>query len=173
VYEVGIGFGLKLPLGLKQRNGSRLRLPVGKPFKRFLPDDFLPLDDLAQIEHVMMEKPLAVSMEHARRMRETAQRDHIHVIVNYETTWYPSNQLAFQLVQQQGAIGAVRKIVVRSGHQGPKEIGCPESFLDWLTDPVLNGGGALMDFGCYGAQVRLLDFVFLVIVAAQNESGIT
>jgi predicted dehydrogenase len=102
---------------------------------------------------VMMEKPLAVSMEHARRMRETAQRDHIHVIVNYETTWYPSNQLAFQLVQQQGAIGAVRKIVVRSGHQGPKEIGCPASFLDWLTDPVLNGGGALMDFGCYGADL--------------------
>ena len=26
-------------------------------------------------------------------------------------------------------------------------------FLEWLTDPVLNGGGALTDFGCYGADL--------------------
>ena len=26
-------------------------------------------------------------------------------------------------------------------------------FLRWLTDPVLNGGGALTDFGCYGANL--------------------
>jgi predicted dehydrogenase len=27
------------------------------------------------------------------------------------------------------------------------------SFLAWLTDPVLDGGGAVMDFGCYGADL--------------------
>ena len=39
------------------------------------------------------------------------------------------------------------------------EIGCSEEFLAWLTDPVLNGGGALNDFGCYGADLAtwLLD----------------
>ncbi len=26
-------------------------------------------------------------------------------------------------------------------------------FFKWLTDPVQNGGGALMDFGCYGANL--------------------
>jgi predicted dehydrogenase len=26
-------------------------------------------------------------------------------------------------------------------------------FLAWLTDPVKNGGGALTDFGCYGANL--------------------
>ena len=26
-------------------------------------------------------------------------------------------------------------------------------FLDWLLDPVRNGGGALTDFGCYGANL--------------------
>ncbi len=25
--------------------------------------------------------------------------------------------------------------------------------MDWLTDPVQNGGGALIDFGCYGANL--------------------
>ena len=39
------------------------------------------------------------------------------------------------------------------GHQGPKEIGCSPDFLAWLTDPVKNGGGALIDFGCYGANL--------------------
>ena len=103
--------------------------------------------------HVMMEKPLAVSMAHARAMQKAARRSSIHVLVNYETTWYPSHELAYALVRRQRAVGELRKIVVRDGHQGPKEIGCPDSFLSWLTDPVLNGGGAIMDFGCYGADL--------------------
>jgi predicted dehydrogenase len=44
-------------------------------------------------------------------------------------------------------------VVIHDGHQGPKEIGVSKEFLDWLTDPVQNGGGALMDFGCYGANL--------------------
>src|SRR5579871_4974144 len=54
---------------------------------------------------------------------------------------------------QQGVIGELRKIVVRDGHNGPKEIGCSTNFLNWLTDPALNGGGAIVDFGCYGADL--------------------
>lgn len=103
--------------------------------------------------HVMMEKPLAVNMEHARAMEAAARKGNIHLLVNFETTWYPANHQAYALVHESRAIGDVRKIVVRDGHQGPKEIGCSEAFLQWLTDPVLNGGGALTDFGCYGANL--------------------
>jgi predicted dehydrogenase len=53
----------------------------------------------------------------------------------------------------QGALGEVRKVVVHDGHQGPKEIGVPPEFFAWLNDPRLNGGGALFDFGCYGADL--------------------
>jgi predicted dehydrogenase len=102
---------------------------------------------------VMMEKPLAVNMEHARDMESAARRAGIQVIVNYETTWYPANQAAFGLIHDQQAIGDIRKVVVHDGHRGPKEIGCSADFLQWLTDPVLNGGGALTDFGCYGADL--------------------
>jgi predicted dehydrogenase len=102
--------------------------------------------------HVMMEKPLAVNLEHARAIEAAAQKGGIQVFVNYETTWYPGNQAAYSLVQQK-EIGDLRKIVVHDGHQGPKEIGCSTNFLNWLTDPVLNGGGALVDFGCYGADL--------------------
>jgi predicted dehydrogenase len=103
--------------------------------------------------HVMMEKPLAVNLEHARAMAAAAKKGGIHLLVNYETTWYPANHAAYKLVGEQHAIGDLRKFVVHDGHRGPKEIGCPPEFLQWLTDPVLSGGGALTDFGCYGADL--------------------
>ncbi|MEZ4700394.1 MAG: Gfo/Idh/MocA family oxidoreductase [Rhodothermales bacterium] len=103
--------------------------------------------------HAMMEKPLAVSMEHAQAIRDAAYAAGIHVLVNYETTWYASNQFVYRRVIDEGAMGEVRKIVVHDGHEGPREIGVEREFFDWLTDPELNGGGALTDFGCYGANL--------------------
>lgn len=103
--------------------------------------------------HVMVEKPLAVSLEHAKKMEALAKKHGIHLLTNYETSWYPSVAKSFQLVQDSNYVGQVRKVVIHDGHQGPKEIGCSPEFLAWLTDPVLNGGGALIDFGCYGANL--------------------
>ena len=102
--------------------------------------------------HVMMEKPLAVSLEDALAIEKAAHAGKIQVLVNYETSWYASNHAAYDLVHE-GALGDVRKVVVHDGHNGPKEIGVEPEFLDWLTDPKLNGGGALFDFGCYGADL--------------------
>ncbi|MDR1381282.1 MAG: Gfo/Idh/MocA family oxidoreductase [Tannerella sp.] len=102
--------------------------------------------------HVMVEKPLAVSTEHAGRMAALARKHNIHLLTNYETTWYSTNHEAFRLTGE-GAIGNITRINVYDGHQGPFEIGCGKEFTDWLTDPVLNGGGAVIDFGCYGANL--------------------
>jgi len=102
---------------------------------------------------VMMEKPLAVSLEQGREMARLVNAAGIPLVVNYETTWYPSNQLAYSTAVVNKGLGEIRKIVVHDGHSGPKEIGCPEEFLRWLTDPVENGAGALFDFGCYGANL--------------------
>ena len=102
--------------------------------------------------HVMMEKPLAVSLNDALAIQRSVQQGKIAVLVNYETTWYASNRAAYDLVKK-GDIGGVRKIVVHDGHQGPKEIGVGPEFLAWLTDPKVDGGGALFDFGCYGADL--------------------
>ena len=103
--------------------------------------------------HVMVEKPLAVSSKHARRIEQLAKRYGIHVLTNYETSWYPTNFRAFEIALEEGAIGPVNKVLVQDGHRGPVEIGCSKEFLSWLTDPVLNGGGAVIDFGCYGANL--------------------
>src|ERR1700733_12649289 len=107
---------------------------------------------------VMMEKPLAVSLEDALAMEAAAQKYKIRVLVNYETSWYGSNHAAYDLVHD-GTLGPVRKVVIHDGHNGPKEIGVEPEFLAWLTDPKLNGGGALFNFGCYGADLMtwLLD----------------
>ncbi len=102
---------------------------------------------------VMMEKPLAVSMEHARRIEKAARQSGIAVIVNYETTWYRSHGALYQLMKEQAAGGEIRKMVAMDGHQGPKEINTPPEFFSWLTDPAKGGGGALFDFGCYGANL--------------------
>ena len=102
---------------------------------------------------VMVEKPLATTVKDAERIAALAKQYHIHVLTNYETTWYNTNQQIFEMVDLQHKIGDPRKMIVHDGHQGPKEIGCSPDFLNWLTDPVKNGGGAIRDFGCYGANL--------------------
>ncbi|WP_232064500.1 Gfo/Idh/MocA family protein [Rhodocytophaga rosea] len=103
--------------------------------------------------HVMVEKPLAISLDHAKQMEALAKKHKIHLLTNYETTWYGSTHKAYAMVNQDKSIGDIRKIVVHDGHPGPMEIGVGKEFLDWLTDPEQNGGGALIDFGCYGADL--------------------
>jgi glucose-fructose oxidoreductase len=101
---------------------------------------------------VMMEKPLSASLADALAIQQAASEAKIPVLVNYETTWYRSNRAAYELVHQ-NALGAIRKVVVHDGHRGPKEINVEPEFLAWLTDPKLDGAGALFDFGCYGADL--------------------
>jgi len=100
--------------------------------------------------HVLVEKPLAFSTADARAMAELARRHRIHLLTNYETSWYASIREAKRLVDT-GGLAPVRRMIFRHGHRGPREIGCAPEFVAWLTDPATNGGGAIVDFGCYGA----------------------
>ncbi len=103
--------------------------------------------------HLMVEKPLSVSLAHAKEMEQLAKKNKVLLLTNYETTWYSTNKKAWQYLIDENKAGEPRKIIFHTGHPGPFEIGCEKEFTDWLTDPVLNGGGALMDFGCYGANL--------------------
>src|SRR6478672_542327 len=156
---------------LAQRYRGRFQLPdsifyksISEMLEHVKPDAVLAYnaiaDHLSVVEtcapkgiSVMVEKPLATTVAQAERIAALTKQYHIQVLTNYETTWYPSNQQVYEIVHVQHAIGDIRKMVVHDGHQGPKEIGCSKDFLAWLTDPVKNGGGALTDFGCYGANL--------------------
>ena len=131
--------------------------------------------ETAALRHVpvMMEKPLAVSMEHARAIQIAAKRGGIAVIVNYETTWYPSHAEIWRLFKERHAAGEIRKMVAMDGHSGPKEIGSPPEFLGWLINPEKNGAGSLFDFGCYGANLMtwLMDNRRPLAVTAMTQTN--
>jgi glucose-fructose oxidoreductase len=155
---------------LWQKYGNRFGLAPTLFYKseanmieRCRPDAVLVYTSIAEHRHAieiaaqygvsaMVEKPLTISLDDALAIREIAQKHKIHVLVNYETTWYPSNKAAYDEVRER-RIGDIRRVVVHDGHQGPKEIGVPPEFLSWLTDPEQNGAGALYDFGCYGVDL--------------------
>ena len=101
---------------------------------------------------IMVEKPLAATVEEAEKIEQLYEKYKTPILTNYETSWYDSTYEAKKLIEQK-RIGTLTKIVFNTGHPGPQEIGCSPEFLAWLTDPIQNGGGALTDFGCYGANI--------------------
>ena len=101
--------------------------------------------------HYSVEKPMATNAADAREMERLAKQAGIKVMVNYWNAWVaPTHELFHRVKDRQ--LGEVQKIIVQYGHGGPKEIGVSQYFADWLYDPLKNGGGAIMDFGCYGAE---------------------
>jgi predicted dehydrogenase len=84
-------------------------------------------------------------------MERLASQAGTKLMVNYWNAWVAASHDLFHAVKS-GQVGTVQKIIVQYGHRGPKEIGVSQYFADWLYDPVKNGGGAIMDFGCYGAE---------------------
>ena len=105
--------------------------------------------------HVMVEKPMAATLEQADRMLVAARRHHIRLMVNWPTAWNRSIRTAYRLVQE-GAVGRVWQVTWRGGHGGPDELGCSDEFCQFLFDKDLNGAGAFNDYGGYGSCLCLL-----------------
>ncbi len=103
--------------------------------------------------HIMVEKPLAANLADALEMQSIAKKNHVLLLTNFETSWYPATYETFRMIKDSNYVGQIRKVVFHHGHQGPKEIGVSDEFANWLTDPIQNGGGAIVDFGCYGANL--------------------
>ncbi|MGZ5254620.1 MAG: Gfo/Idh/MocA family protein [Flavitalea sp.] len=102
---------------------------------------------------VMVEKPLATTVKDAEEIAALSKKYNVLILTNFETSWYPTTDKTYELTRDTSFMGKIRKVVIHSGHEGPKEIGVSDEFFEWLTDPVKNGGGALTDFGCYGANL--------------------
>jgi predicted dehydrogenase len=101
--------------------------------------------------HVMFEKPLAATYKEALAIQRLARKYDIQVLTNYQMAWWPANY-AMKAQTDEGAIGKVWRLRGIVGHGGPGSSGARNKyFFQWLTDPVKNGAGALMDFGCYNA----------------------
>jgi predicted dehydrogenase len=107
--------------------------------------------------HVMVEKPMASTFAGASRMRGAGRAAGVQLMVNWPNAWWPALQHAFTLIAE-GRIGEVWQVNYRGAHGGPREFGHVGYFAEWLYDPQRNGGGALIDYCCYGAALtcRLL-----------------
>ena len=99
---------------------------------------------------ILIEKPMAADLDGAERMLAAARRAGVPLMVNWPFAWLPQLQHALRLAAD-GAIGDVWQVKYRAAHQGPREHGCSDEFCDWLYDEERNGGGALIDYCCYGA----------------------
>ncbi len=102
--------------------------------------------------HTLLEKPLAYDLDEAREMADLAEEHGVHVLTNFETSWYASVREAKRMIES-GEAGTPTRYIFSHGHKGPIEIGCSDEFVRWLSDPEFNGAGALVDFGCYGANI--------------------
>jgi len=104
---------------------------------------------------VMVEKPMAASLEQASRMLTAARKNDTVLMVNWPTAWSRPLRTAHRLAAE-GAVGRIWQITWRGGHAGPDEIGCSPEFCDFLFDAELNGAGAFNDYSGYGSSVCVL-----------------
>jgi len=102
--------------------------------------------------HVLIEKPMAADLAGADALLQAAEKSGRRLMVNWPFAWWPQLQHAIALAQS-GRLGELWQVRYRAAHQGPREVGCSEYFCEWLYDPRRNGGGALMDYCCYGANL--------------------
>ena len=104
--------------------------------------------------HVVVEKPLAATMEGALRIVRASRECGAAVITNWPSAWYPAVRTAKKLVDS-GMIGKLFKFSYRnSDSQGPFSYGQTltdtEKGREWWYQAGA-GGGAMMDYCSYGA----------------------
>ena len=116
------------------------------------PSEHLGIAEICMPLHIPMliEKPLAFSYDDALKMQTLSEKFKTKIYTNFPSIWYTS---FIELLKRSVDAGTISKMIMRGGHHGPIEVGCSKEFVNWLTDSVKNGGGALIDFGCYGALI--------------------
>ncbi|QGJ72034.1 NADH-dependent dehydrogenase [Planctomycetales bacterium 10988] len=102
--------------------------------------------------HVMLEKPMAATLQQADRMLMAADRHGLRLMVNWPYVWWSPLQSALQMAFE-GKIGRIWQVKYRAAHAGPEELGCSPDFCSWLFDAQKNGGGAMIDYCGYGVNL--------------------
>jgi len=100
-------------------------------------------------KHVLCEKPLAPTVEECHEIVETAQRAGRTLATGFNYRFYPAVVKARELIAA-GTIGEIDHVTSFSGHPGG-----PEFTHQWVHDPRIMGGGALMDNGIHVADLTL------------------
>ncbi len=91
-------------------------------------------------KHVIIEKPLAVTLEEADSMIAACKENQVQLMYAEELCFAPKYERVKALVES-GAIGDIFMMKQSEKHSGPHSA--------WFYDVNLSGGGVLMDMGCH------------------------
>lgn len=95
-------------------------------------------------KHVIVEKPMAMSVEESERMIEACENAGVNLFVGYRLHFEPFNKKIMKLGEEK-VFGRVQKIHSGFGFEAQD----PDQ---WRLKKHLAGGGALMDVGIYCIQ---------------------
>ena len=116
----------------------------------------LAIDAASRGLHALVEKPMAADRSDADRMLAAAERNRTRLMINWPFAWWPNLQRAIEMVQVEDAIGRLWQVRYRAAHEGIVTMGHSRQFADWVEDRARAGGGALVDYCCYGAVLARL-----------------
>jgi predicted dehydrogenase len=91
-------------------------------------------------KHVIIEKPLAVTLEEADEMIAACKKAGVKLMYAEELCFAPKYERVRQMINE-GAIGDIYMLKQSEKHSGPHS--------DWFYDIERSGGGVLMDMGCH------------------------
>jgi myo-inositol 2-dehydrogenase/D-chiro-inositol 1-dehydrogenase len=97
-------------------------------------------------KHVLVEKPMAVTIEECDKMIEACEKANVKLMVGANPRFDPQNQQIKEIIDK-GTIGKILQIKYHAGTSGPY-ITWP-AVSDWFFDESKVGGGCLIDLGAH------------------------
>lgn len=115
--------------------------------------------------HVCVEKPMAMCLADAMAMARVCRAAGTTLLVNWPSTWSPAMRKVKALIEED-TIGRVLSVKYRAGSTGPLGPSASHAGVSETADAMTGeeraatwwhqiaaGGGAMLDFGCYGAML--------------------
>ncbi len=95
--------------------------------------------------HILLEKPIATTLEDCSRIEQAVRRAGIQFMQNFPKRFDPVNRELVQTVRR-GDLGKITLVRVRHGHFHGTD---PHFQRQWFADATLSGGGTLIDEGVH------------------------
>ena len=128
-------------------------------------------ESLRAEKHVLLEKPMALSMEEARSIEAAAKKSGTICMIDFHLRQHPTVRRAKEILES-GALGEVISIDMRWSVGSPGGVlpELPEA-MQWRDDPKLAGGGAIMARGVHLFDLlRFLSGSEIVEVSALSDA---
>ncbi|MBQ8814065.1 MAG: Gfo/Idh/MocA family oxidoreductase [Lachnospiraceae bacterium] len=105
--------------------------------------------------HTVVEKPMALKMEDARRMYRAYKKSTAQLIINWPIAWFPGFRKVKELADS-GAVGEIHRVQYRSpSTRGPYPLNrfTPEEMSQMWWYKREEGGGSIGDYAGYGCAL--------------------